>query len=226
MPIEILLLGGLVIFLIVQANAQATPSQTYIPSQAQPLPYDFGVNPADTASWDASTLPPVTDQTYSFSNDPTITGSFTNVSTDAFIAKPIKAGFDTSGVFPNTPWDGYFSDADNRYGLPANLTKSLSNVETGGTFNEFADAGDAYGLMQLKRSIYGADATDPQRSIYKAASIIAANFRSLKNLPDAVAAYHTGVRGLTANYGTLANAPAGLQNYVRAVLQPIGVASA
>jgi murein DD-endopeptidase MepM/ murein hydrolase activator NlpD len=104
---------------------------------------------------------------------------------------------------PVNRWDGYVSAAASKYGIPANLIKSMMMIESGGDPNAVSPAGAA-GLMQVMPGMHGASSQqlmDPAFNIDKGASILRANYDQYGTWEAAAQAYLGGVPGSNASDG-------------------------
>lgn len=91
-------------------------------------------------------------------------------------------------------YDNDFSAAEQQYGVPARLLKSIAHQESRGNPKAVSDQG-AIGLMQIlpdTAKTLGVDPRDPHQSILGAAHYIRQAIDHFGNTSDAVASYHGG----------------------------------
>ena len=123
----------------------------------------------------------------------------------------------------SSPYDAYFQEAAQSYGVPVALLKAMGKTES--NFNQSAvSSAGAIGVMQLMpgtAASLGVDPYDARQNIMGGAKYIAGNLEQFKGYSNglelAIAAYNAGP-GAVIKYGYQIPPYKETQNYVKKVL--------
>ena len=148
----------------------------------------------------------------------------------SFLGYPNSLGLDMSTDL-TSPYDAYFREAAQTYGVPEALLKAIGKAES--DFNQNAVSGPgAIGIMQLMpgtAASLGVDPYDARQNIMGGAKYIAGNIEQFKDQPNglelAIAAYNAGP-GAVIQYGYQIPPYTETQNYVKKVLGYVSIQDA